>query len=282
METVQIAPNMEPVIPHSEQAAEVQRKLAALQKKTGKKPNILVFLMDNVGYGDVGIYGGGLMTGAPTPNMDRLGREGLQLLSTYSQPSCTPTRCTSLTGRLPMRHGQLRPSFAGEPGGLGTEITLPQEMSKAGYVTQAIGKWHCGENTESQPQMVGFDDLHGFLGWSGLYTDWKDAEFAPDFALNPARQAVVSQVGFNDHVVHATKGNPVENKEQITTEVSAQLDDMFTAYSVDFIKRMAKSDKPFFLYHCTRGAHFKNYANPRFQGKSPAKYPVQGHHHRAG
>ena len=89
--TVQIAPNMEPVIPHDDQAAAARQKLADLEKKTGKKPNILIFLMDNVGYGDLGINGGGLLSGAPTPNMDRLGREGLHLLSTYSQPSCTPT-----------------------------------------------------------------------------------------------------------------------------------------------------------------------------------------------
>ena len=86
-QTVEIAPNMEKVIPHDAQAAEAQKKLADLEKKTGKKPNILVFLMDNVGYGDIGINGGGLLAGAPTPNIDRLGREGLHLLSTYSQPS---------------------------------------------------------------------------------------------------------------------------------------------------------------------------------------------------
>ena len=86
-QTVQIAPNMEPVIPHDDQAAAAQKKLADLEKKTGKKPNILIFLMDNVGYGDIGINGGGLLAGAPTPNIDRLGQEGLHLLSTYSQPS---------------------------------------------------------------------------------------------------------------------------------------------------------------------------------------------------
>ena len=111
-QTVQIAPNMEPVIPHDDQAAAAQKKLAALEKKTGKKPNILIYLMDNVGYGDMGINGGGLLAGAPTPNIDRLGQEGLHLLSTYSQPSCTPTRVTLLTGRLPMRTGALHPSFA--------------------------------------------------------------------------------------------------------------------------------------------------------------------------
>lgn len=274
-ETVQIAPNMEPVIPHDAQAAEARKKLAALARKTGKKPNILIFLMDNVGWGEPGIYGGGLLTGAPTPNIDRLGREGLQLLSTYSQPSCTPTRCTLLTGRLPMRTGALRPSFAGEPGVLDDEITVARVLSEAGYFTQAVGKWHCGENVESQPQSVGFDDFYGFLGWSGLYTDWQDVEFAPEFALSPDRQALVRSVPFNDHIVHGVKGEEIENLDQITKEVSARLDDKFASYSESFIENMAGSDQPFFLYHCTRGAHWKNYPNPRFQGKSPAKYPYK-------
>ncbi len=262
-EVVMLAENMEPVIPHAEQSAEAQQKLEALAKKTGKKPNVLIFLMDNVGYGDPGIYGGGLMTGAPTPNMDRLGREGLQLLSTYAQPSCTPSRCTLLTGRLPMRHGQLRPSFAGEEGSLSSEITLPTLLSKAGYVTQGVGKWHCGEDEASQPQNVGFDDFYGFLGWSGLYTDWQDVEFAPEFALNPDRQAYVQTVPFNPHIVHGVKGKPVEDQEKITIEVSALLDEKFTAYSVDFIKKMADSDKPFFLYHCTRGNHVQELSQPK-------------------
>ena len=105
-----------------------------------------------------------------------------------------------------MRHGQLRPSFAGEPGGLGDEITVAALLSEAGYVTQAIGKWHCGENEESQPHNVGFDDFYGFLGWSGLYTDWQDENFAPEFALSPERQALVKEVPFNDHIVHGVKG----------------------------------------------------------------------------
>jgi arylsulfatase A-like enzyme len=274
-ETVRIAENMEPVIPHETQAAQAKKKLDALAAKTGKKPNILIILMDNVGYGDFGINGGGLLAGAPTPNIDRLGYEGLHLLSAYSQPSCTPTRCTLLTGRLPIRHGQLRPSFAGEPGGLGDEITVASLLSKAGYMTQAVGKWHCGENEDSQPHNVGFDDFYGFLGWSGLYTDWQDEDFAPDFALNPDRQAYVQTVPFNPHIVHGVKGQEIENLEEITLEVSALLDEKFAAYSVDFIKDMAKSDQPFFLYHCTRGAHFKNYPNPKFKGKSPAKYPYK-------
>ncbi len=274
-ETVQIAPNMEPVIPHDDQAAAAKKRLADLEKKTGKKPNILIFLMDNVGYGDVGINGGGLLAGAPTPNFDRLGREGLHLLSTYSQPACTPTRVTLLTGRLPMRTGALHPGFAGQPGVLEDETTIAGVLSGAGYVTQAIGKWHCGEDEGSQPQNVGFDDFYGFLGWSGLYTDWRDENMLPEWALSPDRRAYAQSEDFNKHLVHATKGQPVENLEELTIDAIAEVEDKLATYSENFIKKMAESDKPFFLYHCTRGNHVKNYPNPKFKGKSPAKYPYK-------
>lgn len=273
--TTVIAENMEPMIVHANQAQAVKEKLAALEKKTGKKPNILIFLIDNLGYGDFGIYGGGAATGAPTPNIDRLGREGLQLMYTYSQPSCTPTRVTMLTGRLPMRTGALRPGFAGEPGFLDDETTIARLLSDNGYFTQAVGKWHCGEDEPSQPHNVGFDDFYGFLGWSGLYTDWQDAEFAPEFALSPERQAFIQEMEFNSHLVHGVKGKGLENLEEVTVELSAQLDDMFTTYSENVIKKMAGSDKPFFLYHCSRGLHVKNYPNPKYKGKSPAKYPYK-------
>jgi len=273
--TVEIAPNMEPVIPHDNQAAAAQKKLADLEKKTGKKPNILVFLMDNVGYGDIGINGGGLLAGAPTPNIDRLGREGLHLLSAYSQPSCTPTRVTLLTGRLPTRTGALHPGFAGQPGVLENETTVAQVLSGAGYVTQAIGKWHCGEDEGSQPQNVGFDDFYGFLGWSGLYTDWRDEAMLPEWALSPQRQAFAEAEDFNHHLVHAVKGQKVENLEELTVDAISECDDKFATYSENFIEKMAKSDQPFFLYHCTRGAHVKNYPSAKFKGKSPAKYPYK-------
>jgi arylsulfatase len=273
--TVQIAENMEPVIPHPEQEAQVKAKLAALEAKTGKKPNILVFLMDDVGWGDPGCYGGGIMAGAPTPHMDRLAEEGLRLTSCYSQPTCSPSRATMLTGRLPMRHGILRPPMYGEPGGLQDEITLATILSKAGYVTQGVGKWHCGENEESLPHNVGFDDFYGFLTVSDEYTEWRDPYFEPDFVYSEERTKWMQEMEFNKHLVHAVKGRQLEDLDEITIPLCAELDDKWAAYSVDFIQKMAESDKPFFLYHCTRGGHFDNYPNPEFLGKSPAKYPYK-------
>jgi arylsulfatase A-like enzyme len=154
MQDVKPADNMYPVIQHPDQDAEAQQKLAALEKKFGKKPNILVFLMDDVGYMDPGFNGGGVAVGNSTPVMDKLAYEGLVLSSAYSTPSCSPSRATIMTGQNPLHHGILRPPMYGEAGGLDGEITVAALLKKQGYVTQGIGKWHMGENQGSLPQNV--------------------------------------------------------------------------------------------------------------------------------
>ncbi|MEY3984607.1 MAG: hypothetical protein RLZ59_52, partial [Pseudomonadota bacterium] len=84
--------NFEPALVHPKQEQVAKAKLDALYKRTGKRPNILIFMIDDLGYSDMGAYGGGEALGTPTPHMDRLAREGLKLTSTYAQPTCTPTR----------------------------------------------------------------------------------------------------------------------------------------------------------------------------------------------
>ncbi|MCD4784610.1 MAG: arylsulfatase [Candidatus Eremiobacteraeota bacterium] len=273
--TVKIAENMEPVIFHPGQEKEAKKKLDALYKKSGKRPNILIFLMDDVGWGDPGCFGGGIAVGAQSPNMNRLAQEGLMLTSCYSQPSCSPTRATILTGRLPMRHGVLNPPMYGQPGGLEGEITIAKLLSEAGYVTQAVGKWHIGENKPSQPQNVGFDDFYGFLSVSDMYTEWRDPYYYPEIVNKPERHKMVENLPFNRNLVHGVKGKGLKNVKEITIPVLEKLDEEWTDYSVKFIKKMAKSDKPFFLYHCTRGCHFDNYPSDKYKGKSASAYPYK-------
>jgi arylsulfatase len=112
------AAHLEPAFVHEAQVATAEERLATYVAEHGRRPNILVVLMDDVGWGDFGCYGGGVAVGAPTPNIDRLARDGLLLTSCYSEPSCTPSRASMLTGRLPMRHGLQRPPMYGERGGL--------------------------------------------------------------------------------------------------------------------------------------------------------------------
>ena len=272
---VRSADHLEPRFVLPEQEERAAAKLAAY-RAGGKRPNILIILFDDVGWGDFGCYGGGVAVGAPTPNIDRLARRGLLLTSCYSEPSCTPSRASLMTGRLPIRHGLLRPPMYGQPGGLHGEVALPQLLSDAGYVTQAVGKWHMGENTESQPQNVGFDDFYGFLSVSDMYTEWRDPYFFPEIVYSEERTKWVENMPFNKCFVHGTRGGELENVEEVTIPVLSLLDDKWCDYSLDFIRRMgSERDKPWFLYHCTRGAHFDNYPHERFLGSSPAKHPYK-------
>ncbi len=117
------ADHLEPRFEYPEQEAAATERLAQFSKD-GKRPNVLMIVFDDVGWGDFGCYGGGVAVGAATPNIDRLARQGLLLTSCYSEPSCTPSRASLMTGRLPMRHGLLRPPMYGEPGGLQGEVTI--------------------------------------------------------------------------------------------------------------------------------------------------------------
>jgi arylsulfatase len=274
--TITVAGNREPQFVHADQAQLARERLAQYRERNnGRRPNVLVILMDDVGWGDFGCYGGGVAVGAPTPNIDRLARAGLLLTSCYSEPSCTPSRATLLTGRLPMRHGLQRPPMYGEPGGLQGEVTLAELLSAAGYVTEAVGKWHLGENVESQPQNCGFDDFYGFLSVSDMYTEWRDPYFFPEVVYSEERTRWIENQPFNKCFVHATRGGELETVEEVTIPVLSLLDDRWADYSVDFIRRMAGGDKPWFLYHNTRGAHFDNYPHERFLGASPARHPYK-------
>ena len=120
--------------------------------ESARRPNIILFMSDDVGWGDLGCYGGGENRGAPTPNLDRLAAEGLQFMSFYGQPSCTPGRAAAMTGRLPIRSGMTTVSFPGQGGGLPAgEWTVASVLKQAGYDTCQIGKWHLGEADYSMP-----------------------------------------------------------------------------------------------------------------------------------
>ena len=202
-------------------------------------------------------------------------RLGLRLTSCYSEPTCSPSRASLLTGRLPMRHGLQRPAMYGERGGLEDEVTLARLLSEAGYATQAVGKWHLGEDLGSQPQNVGFDDFYGFLSVSDMYTEWRDPHFFPEIVYAEARTDWVQNLPFNRCFVHATRGGEPENVEEVTIPVLSTLDDLWATYSEDFIRRMGDGDQPWFLYHGTRGAHFDNYPSERYLGSSAAKHPYR-------
>lgn len=273
-----IAPTLaetEPAIPHPQQQEEAAKKLKALEQKLGKRPNILIMIVDDMGWGDPGVYGGGLMAGAPTPNIDRMAHGGLMLTSAYAQPTCSPTRATMMTGRLPIRHGIYRPPMYSEKGGLVGEVTAAQILRESGYHTALVGKWHLGESESQQPQNVGYDEYFGFLGVCDIYTEWRDPYFNPEVVYSPERTAMIKMAPFSKHLVKAKRGEKLEELKEITIPVLANIDQDFTDYTVDFLKRMADGDKPFYLIHAFSKVHFDNYPADGYHGKSPAKYPYK-------
>lgn len=261
--------NFEPALLFPQQQRAAQAKLEALFKKTGKRPNILILVVDDLGYGDVGAYGGGEALGAPTPHIDRLAREGLKLTSTYAQPSCTPTRAALNTGRLPVRSGLVMPRLLNDTADISSELLAAKILSGAGYRTAMSGKWHLGEKDGSRPWQVGFDEFYGFLGVINAYQD--EHPIATDVANDPGLQAALRSMPGDRNLWRAAKDKGAKPVEQINWENSRDLDQKFANFSEDFIRRAAKSGKPFYLSHNFAKVHYFNNPSKDFVGRSATK-----------
>ena len=120
-------------------------------------PNILVIVVDDLGWAGVGFHAPAM----PTPNLDRLAKEGTELDRFYAYPVCSPTRAALLTGQMPRRFGIVNPLNGQDRGVPAGEVTLPSVLHDAGYTTALVGKWHLG--MASSPQKAGFDHFYGFL-----------------------------------------------------------------------------------------------------------------------
>ena len=147
------------------------------------KPNIVLLFADNLGYGELGAYGGGITRGAPTPRLDALAREGTRLTNFNVEPSCTPSRSALMVGRHPIRDGTYSVPVDGKPYGLVQwEITIPKLLSQAGYATALYGKWHLGDSDGRYPSDQGFDEWYGIPNSSDESIWPQDPNFDPKFA----------------------------------------------------------------------------------------------------
>lgn len=205
--------------------------LLATISVAAEKPNLLVIMVDDLGYGDLSVMG------APdlkTPHIDALFESGMRFDSFYANcPVCSPTRASFVTG--------LYPDMAGVPGVIRTPlpgkatswgnlrndvITLPQHLGSAGYDTALIGKWHLGLEKPDRPTDVGFDFFHGFLG------DMMD--------------------DYYDHLRHG-EHYMRRNEEPVHPEGHAT--DIFTDWTIDYLEDRKETEKPFFLFLAYNAPH---------------------------
>jgi len=247
-----------------------------------QKPNIILIVSDDFGYGDSGPYGGGENRGMPTPNLDRVAAEGMTFLSFYAQPSCTPGRAAMQTGRIPNRSGMTTVAFQGEGGGLpAAEWTLASVLKTGGYKTFFTGKWHLGEADYALPNAQGYDEMK----YAGLYHlnayTYGDPTWFPD--MDPELRAMFQRV--TKGALSGNAGQPAKEEFKIngqyvnTPVVNGQegvvgipfFDEYVEKASLDYLDRNKNSTQPFFMSINFMKVHQPNMPAPEFQLKSLSK-----------
>jgi arylsulfatase len=247
--------------------------VCAVARADERPPNVVLMLSDNLGFGELGAYGGGVLRGAPTPRLDRLAAEGLRFTNFNVEVECTPSRSALLTGRMPVRSGTWRAASAGLPGGLAPwELTLAEILSQAGYATALFGKWHLGDAPGRYPTDQGFDR------WWGFPFSTDVAGYATRVGFDPA----VAQV---PHLMEGERGGEVRRVEPYTLENRPLVDARIAEKSVAYIREHAGRDRPFFLLVAWSLVHHPYLPHPDFAGRSgngAFSDAVVEHDHRVG
>ena len=228
------------------------------------KPNVVLMLADNLGYGDLSVYNGGSRGKLKTPNIDQLAAEGMRFTQFLVEPGCTPSRAGLLTGQYSIRSGLSLIIAGGGQGGLQPDdVTLGTMFKSAGYNTAYMGKWHLGPTTQSQPQNQGFDSWSvGFRGTtdSVLWTEAADDASMPE-AFKKAIEVDILEA----------KGKGEARKVGVyDREYRKQIEADIADSAASYIKNQAKARAPFFLMIGWTRPHFPNDPAPEFAGKSGA------------
>lgn len=210
-------------------------------QQAGERPNIVVIMGDDIGWMNISSYGGDIM-GASTPNIDRVGREGLRLSSFYAQPSSTAGRAAFITGQLPIRTGMTTVGTPGSSAGLKKEdVTLAEILKAQGYATAQYGKNHLGDLDEHLPCRHGFDEYFGNLYHLNANEDLEDQ----DRPSNPEFRKKFDPRG----VISCTAGSAAKDEGALTTKRMETFDDEIASKSLAYLGQRAKDGKPFFLWH---------------------------------
>ena len=210
--------------------------------------------------GEIGVYGGGEMRGAPTPNIDGIAHEGLRLTNYNVEAECVPSRASLMTGRYGIRTRQ-RPD--GPPRGVWYgitqwEVTLAELLSDSGYASAIFGKWHLGDTEGRFPTDQGFDE------WIGIPRS-SDRAFWPDsnsYDPNAHPDAEFTRI------MRAKRGETPTEHEVFDRQKRATIDREITDQSIDFINRKADGDKPFFVFLSYTQTHEPVDPHPDYYGKT--------------
>jgi arylsulfatase len=225
------------------------------QQSTGRttRPNVVLMFADNLGWGEVGVYGG--VRGVPTPRIDRLAAEGIRLNNFNVEFSCTVSRAALLTGRYAVRAG------AAQPDGITLwEFTIAEALKSLGYSTAHYGKWHLGGfNWEGkrEPTDQGFDE------WYGIPLTSNDAQITTSPGYDSSKTPP-------PYIWEGKAGEPAHKVKVFDLESRRTVDRESAERGVAFMEHNVRASKPFFLYYPITQIHFPTLAHPDFAGKTGA------------
>ena len=232
---------------------------ASTSNAQSTKPNIVLVFMDNFGWGELGVYGGGVLRGAPTPRIDKLASEGMQLLNFNVEAQCTPSRAAIMTGRYAIRTGNGSIPIETPIYGLTQwEVTMAEMLYDAGYSTGMFGKWHLGHTKGRFPTDQGFDE------WFGIPNS-SDEAFWPD---NTRYRPDSDPFAHEEYIMEARKGEEPKKLRVYNLKERAEIDKELTDRSVDYMERQVKTGKPFFLFLPYTQTHMPVIPHPDFKGKT--------------
>ena len=241
----------------AKQDKEIDKKLKALEKKFGKKPNIIHIMWDDNSFGEVGIETFNKIRGFDTPRLNKMGEEGITFTRMYTEPSCTPTRAAALTGRLAVRSGMHTVAFPPEGAGLAAdEVTIAEVLSQAGYNTAFFGKAHQGDLEESYMHNQGFDEAQFSLYNQFPSMFWhRDGEMAQTtIGYTPTmieKKYLVDEsfrpYGYISDIEGKKGGKARETLPPTNIENYRATMKQHQEKALDYIKRKAGDEKPFYM-----------------------------------
>lgn len=228
---------------------------ASLSASTQQKPNVVIMMVDNLGWGEIGTYGGGILRGARTPRLDQLADEGMKLLNFNVEPQCTPSRSALMTGRHPIRSGTTKVVWGMLYGMTQWEKTMPELFSDAGYATGMFGKWHLGNTQGRFPTDQGFDEWYGIPD-------------STDEVMYPTSESYDPKVAHGSYIMQGKKGKEVEKIKPYTIKERPFIDGELTERTIDFMERKVKAKKPFFAFVPFTQPHLPTIPHPDFAGRT--------------
>lgn len=219
------------------------------------RPNVVIMMVDNLGWGEIGAYGGGILRGARTPNLDKMAEEGVKLLNFNVEPQCTPSRSAFMTGRHPIRSGTTKVVWGRLYGMTQWEKTMAELFSDAGYATGMFGKWHLG-NTEGRfPTDQGFDEWYGIPDTTDEVLYQTSDQYDPSVTKAPS-------------VYDAKKGEKAKVVKPYNLAERPLIDKDLTEKTIEFMERQVKAKKPFFAFVPFTQPHLPVLPHPDFKGKT--------------